>query len=58
MKQEVTESIEQNRVSKDAKENPVFAWESKTKGKRPPFRKGFPVIISKVDEHGAFYQLG
>lgn len=58
MKAEVTKSIDRNRVSKDAKENPVFNWQSETKGIRPPFKAGFPVIISKVDEHGAFYQLG
>lgn len=58
MKQEVTESINKNRVSKNADECPVFSWGCKTEGKPPPFTRGFPVIISKVDEHGAFYQLG
>lgn len=58
LKGEVTKSLSQNRKDKTAKENPVYSWEAKAKPGREPTKNGFPPCLGKVDEHGAFYQLG
>lgn len=39
-------------------EKPVFEWDSEAKPAPAILPTGFAALISRVDEHGAFYQLG